>query len=334
MKSNIVIALVHVACFAWSQSGGNKSFQFLEVPAHARLNALGGVNISLADLDVNFAFNNPTLVGDTLAGQASAGYLFYLADIGQATFTYAHDFKNAAVLTFGVRHVNYGELVGYDATGMETGSFKSGETEILIGKSHQVGVFRLGVNFKGVFSNLAGFRSSAFLADLGGMFVHPHLAVGLVIRNFGFVLNEFSETSDTSLPFDVQAGTTFKPEHMPIRFSFTMYNLARLGKTYENPVNPADDPSSLDKILQHVNMGIELLIHKHVNLLAGYNSLRQQELSDLNGGGMRGFTFGFSVRLKQVECVVSRASYSVGNATYGFTLNVNTKSMLMKRKEL
>ncbi|MFN3839299.1 MAG: type IX secretion system protein PorQ [Cyclobacteriaceae bacterium] len=329
MKTYIVIALILVASFAWAQTGGNASFQFLEVPAHARLGALGGVNVSLADLDINFVFNNPALVGDTLAGQASAGYHFYLADIGQATFTYTHDFRKAGVLTFGVRHVNYGEVAGYDAAGMETGLFKSGETEILLGKSHQVGVFRLGVNLKGVFSNVAGFRGSALVADVGGLFVHPnqYLVAGLVIRNLGFVLHEFSETSNTILPFDVQLGTTFKPEHMPVRFSTTLFNLANLGKAYR-------DPSLVTEFFRHLNVGAELLIHKNVNLLIGYNGLRQQDLNDLNGSGMRGFTFGFSVRLKQVEFVANRASYRVGNAAYAFTLNVNTKAMLMKRKEV
>ena len=329
MKNIVVIVLVHAASFAWAQTSGNTSFRFLDVPAHARLGALGGVNVSLADLDINFAFNNPALVGDTLAGQASAGYHFYLADIGQAPFTYTHDFRNAGVLTFGVRHVNYGEVAGYDAAGMETGLFKSGETEILIGKSHQVGVFRLGVNIKGVFSNVAGFRGSALLADVGGLFIHPHqhLVAGLVIRNFGIILNEFSETSNTDLPFDVQLGTTFKPEHMPVRFSTTLFNLANLGKAYR-------DPSMVTEFFRHLNVGAEVLIHKSVNLLIGYNGLRQQDLNDLNGSGMRGFTLGFSIRMKQVEFVASRASYSVGNAAYALTLNVNTKSMLMKRKEV
>ncbi len=336
MKRSIVIALVLVVSLARAQTGGNASFQFLEIPAHSRLAALGGVNVSLADRDGNFVFNNPALVGDTLAGLASAGYLFYLADIGQATFLYTPEIKQAGVFAVGVRHLNYGELVGYDASGSETGTFNSGETEIVIGKAHQVGVFRVGASVKGVFSNLAGFRGSALLTDLGGVFIHPKkgITAGLVIRNLGFVLNEFSETSNSDLPFDVQLGTTIKPEHMPLRFSLTIYNLARLGKAYDDPADPDDDLSSVNKIMQHVTMGFEVLIHKNVNLLMGYNGLRQQELANADGSGMRGLTLGFSVRMKQVECVASRASYSAGNAAYSVTLNVNTKALLMKKTEL
>lgn len=336
MKSIITIFFLLLTGLVHAQFGGVKSYEFLNVPAHARQAALGGLNVSLADRDINFMFNNPSLVSDTLSGCASAGYLFYLADVGQATFSYVHKFEKMGLLTFGIRHVNYGELEGYDASGMETGTFKSGETEIIVGKSQQVGVFRFGVNVKGVFSNFAGFRGSAVLADLGGTFIHPRqqLVAGLIIRNFGFVLKEFSETSDTDLPFDVQLGTTFKPEHMPVRFSFTVYNLTRLGDAYDDPAIESDDLGTLNKIMQHINLGVELLVHKNVNVLAGYNSLRQQELKNQSGTGAYGFTFGLSVYVKQIECVVSRANYSAGHAAYSFTLNANTKSLLMKRKEL
>ena len=85
-------ALYDYSSTAFAQTGGKKSFEFLNVPNNARLAALGGVNVSLADRDINFFFSNPALVGDTLAGFASASYQFYVADIGQATFSYAHNF--------------------------------------------------------------------------------------------------------------------------------------------------------------------------------------------------------------------------------------------------
>lgn len=319
----------------FAQPAGSKSFSFLTIPAHARLAALGGVNVSLANRDVNFVFNNPSLLSDTLAGSAAAGYLFYLADVGQATFSYTHRFDKVGLLAFGIRHFNYGELTGYDASGTETGSFRAGETELLIGKSHQAGAFRFGVNLKGVFSNFAGFRGSALLADFGGTFVHPHqgLVVGLVFRNVGFILNEFSETSNSDLPFDVQLGTSFKPEHMPLRFSFTLYDLSALGKKYNHPLEP-DTASPTNRIMRHLNLGVEILLHKNVNVLAGYNSLRQQQLKNEGGGGGSGFTVGFSAQVKNIELVISRASYSTGNAAYAFTIIANTKSGLMKRKEL
>ncbi len=335
-KRYIICFLGILLCYnAQAQLGGRKSFEFLNVAPHARLAALGGINVSLADKDINFLFSNPALVGDTLAGFASASYAFYVADIGQSAFAYSHNFRKIGVLSFGVQHMSYGEIDGYDLTGSEIGSFKSGETAIVISKSHQVSNFRLGANLKTVFSNIVGFRSTALMMDIGGTFIHPEkeLTVGLVLKNFGFVLSEYSETSSTKIPFDVQAGFSYKPEHMPIRISLTAYNLAMQNSVYDDPDTDEDNVSTFNKVVQHVNVGAEILIHRNVNVLIGYNALRQQELKTQNTGG-NGFTIGADLKIKLFDITLSRSSYSVGNAAFAFTLAANVEKMILKKKTI
>jgi hypothetical protein len=317
-----------------AQFGGRNSYEFLNVPNNARLAALGGVNVSLANRDVNFFFSNPALVTDSLAGFAAAGYAFYEADIGQATFAYAHPFKKIGVVSFGVQHVGYGDIQGYDPTGETLGTFNSGETALVISKSHTVSAFTLGANLKFVSSSIAGFRSSALLLDLGGTFVHPQqdLTIGLAIKNFGIVLSDYSNSSDTSLPFDVQAGVTFKPEHMPLRFSVTAYNLAYPGKAYDDPADAGDDASGLGKAMQHVNFGAEVLFHRNVHVLLGYNVLKQKELKTDNQGG--GITFGAVLKIKAFDIAVSRSGYSVGRAAYSFTLAANLNKLILKKRTI
>ena len=318
-----------------AQFGGRKSFDFLNVAPSARLAALGGVNVSLADRDLTFFMANPALAGDSLAGFASAGYQFYVADIGQAVLAYSHHFKKIGTLSFGVQHMNYGEITGYDASGFELGSFDSGETALFISKSHQVSNFRVGMNLKTVFSNIAGFRSSAVMVDLGGTFIHPtqELTIGLTFKNLGFVISEYSETSDTQVPFDVQAGATFKPEHMPLRFSLTAYNLSQPGNVYDNPDDENDDASSFDKLMSHITVGTEILFHRNVNVIIGYNFLRQQELRTEASGGT-GFTIGASLKIKTMDIVMSRSSYSVGNAAYAFTVSTAIDNMIFRKRTL
>jgi hypothetical protein len=317
-----------------AQFGGRNSYEFLNVPSNARLAGLGGVNVSLANRDVNFFFSNPALVTDSLAGYASAGYTFYVGDIGQSTFSYTHSFDHIGTVSFGVQHLNYGEIDGYDPSGAEIGSYKSGETALVISKSHTVSTFTLGVNLKGVFSSVAGYRSSAILLDVGGTFKHPDqdLTVGLVIKNFGFVLSEYSESSDTKIPFDVQAGITFKPLHMPIRFSLTAYNLAYPGNAYDDPADAEEDPGTISKIMQHVNFGAEVLLHKNVNVLLGYNVLKQTEFKTDNQGS--GITFGASLKIKAFDITFSRSGYSVSNAAYGFTVAANLNRMIFKKRTI
>lgn len=325
----IVLSIKSVAQF-----GGRNSFEFLNVAGHARLAGLGGVNVSLSNKDVNFFFSNPSLVTDSLAGYAAAGYTFYVADIGQAVFAYAHNFKRLGTLSFGVQHLGYGEIMGYDDTGGELGSFNSGETSLVISKSHRISAYTFGVNLKAVFSSIASFRSSAILLDVGGTFRHPEkdLTIGLVIKNFGVVLAEYSETSDTKIPFDVQTGVTFKPEHMPIRFSITAYNLAYAGNAYDAPNDDEDDVGNFGKVMQHLNFGAEVLLHRNVNVLLGYNVLKQHELKTDNQGS--GITFGAALKIKSFDIVLSRSGYTVSNAAYSFTVGANLNRIIIKKRTL
>jgi hypothetical protein len=331
---------LYTVCFAsttaCAQVGGKHAYEFLNVPGNARLAALGGVNVSLTDRDVNFFHSNPALVGDTLSGWGSAGYQFYVADIGQSTFSYAARFNTIGTVQFGIRHMDYGSLEGYDPAGAELGEFQSGETAVLIGKSHRLGNFRMGISVKGVFSSLAGYRSGALLFDVGGVFIHPdqEFTAGLVIRNAGFVLSEYSGSSSTTLPFDVQVGMTFRPEHMPVRFSLTVYDLTEAGNAYVDPSGGIEEPGTLDKVLRHLNLGAELLLHPNFTVLIGYNFRIHKELKLEEAGGGAGFTAGLSGRIRTFEFTLSRSSYMVGTAAYSITLAADIKRMLTRRQNL
>jgi hypothetical protein len=324
---------VGISSTSFSQIAATKSLGFLDIPNNARLAALGGVNVSLTDRDLNFFYSNPSLAGDTLSGTASASYQFYVADIGTASFAYSHNFSAIGTVAFGVQHLNYGSIKAYDATGQEIGDFKSGETAFIVSKSHQISNFRLGTNLKFAFSNIAGYRANAFVMDIGGVFIHPKqdFRVGLTLRNIGFMISEYSETSNTSLPFDVQLGLTFRPQHMPVRFSLSAYNLTG-EKDYFDRKDGEPEPGTLDKVLRHFNFGAEILVHKNVNLMIGYNHLVHQELKLPEGGGGAGLSFGFSAMIKTFEFVFSRSAYVAGNAGYAFTLSKNIDNMMKRRK--
>jgi hypothetical protein len=333
MRDRLFVCLLYcITTSGFAQLGGKKSFEFLNVPNNARLAAMGGVNISLADRDVNLISSNPALISDTLAGFASVNYQFYIADVGQATVAYAHRFRKIGVVAFGIQHLNYGEIQGYDATGVELMDYKSGETALYMSKSHQVSNFIMGATLKVAFSSIAGYRASALLLDLGGLFVHPEqdFTLGLAVKNLGVVLSDYAETSSSKLPFDVRIGATIKPEHMPLRFTLTAYNLANRYGSDEDAGGGIDEPGAVGKVLRHANVGIEFLVHRNANLMIGYNYLMHQELKMQNAGGLSGFTFGFSARIRSFEFVFSRSSYVVGNAGYAFTVSKNIEEIISR----
>lgn len=330
---SFIVLFLGISISAIGQIGGKHSFEFLNVSPAARLSALGGVNVSLADRDVNFFSGNPALAGDTLNGVASVNYQFYVGDTGHALFTYAHDFKNIGPLVFAIQHMRYGEIQGYDINGAETYRFNSGETAFMVGKYHQIRHFRLGVTLKGVFSNIAAYRAAGVMADFGGVFIHPEkpFTIGLVMKNIGIILNDYTDTNNNKLPFDVQIGTTFKPEHMPLRFTLTAFNLTQADVTYRNPASDPEPVGIVKKVLSHLNLGTEILIHKNVTIMAGYNYFVHQALKLAEGGGGAGLAYGFSANIRSFEFIFGRTAYVSGNAGYSFTLSTNVQKILKRR---
>jgi hypothetical protein len=306
------------------------SFSFLNVAPTARVSGLGGVNVSLADRDVNLFFSNPALVGDSLQGYGSLNYQFFVADIGNAAFSYLPRLPKLGTVAIGIQHFSYGTIKGFDPAGTPTGDFSASETAIVISKSHQINHFRLGASLKGAFSSLAGFRSSALMLDLGGVFIHPErdLHVGLAVKNLGLVLSDYSGTSESALPLDVQIGATFRPMHMPLRFSLTAYRLIQ-SKAVNYDQALQTQPSTLQKIFRHFNFGAELLLHRNVNILFGYNYGVHQELKIPQGGGA-GLSVGFSARVKSVEFIFSRSTFVAGAAGYALTLSMDAKKMFRR----
>ena len=328
MMATIVTLLVH-GTYAQSDS---KTFTSLELPVNAIQSGLGGLNVSRSDYSIDFFQNNPALTSDTLSGWASANHLFYFAETGLSTFAYQHNFSKIGVMSFGINHLSLGDIQGYDIVGVPTGTFSSGETTIVVGKSHQEGLFRFGANVKAIFSNLAGYRASALAVDIGGAFVHPtrDLSIGLVIKNLGVVLREFLPTSTSQLPFDVQVGISYKPEHMPFRFSATAYRLSDYNVPYDLRGNTNEQVTTLDKVMSHLTFGGEVLLHKNVNLLLGYNFLKNKELRLENAGGGSGVSIGALARIKYFNFAFSRSGYVTGGA-YQLSVSVNTNHILTRK---
>lgn len=323
---------------AHGQVGGQRSYEFLNIPDNALLTGLGGVNVSHADRDVNLFLSNPGLVGQDLSGHLSINYLSYFANTSITSVAYTHDFAKWGTWTFGAKHLDLGEIEGFDPLGNALGRVNSGETVLYLGRSHQVGAFRVGANLKFLFSNIADFRSSAVAADLGGVFIHPEkeLKVGLAIKNIGFALSEFTETSDTELPFDVQLGVTFKPQYMPFRFSVTAYNLSRGDITFFNPApedpdDLAEEPGTVDKIFRRFVIGTELILSKNFNVRLGYNHLIRRELRLEETSGGAGFSYGFGLRIKAFEFSFARGGYHVAGGSNNFTLTSNLNRLIKKK---
>ena len=74
MKILVVTLLLSVSFYnlVFSQNVSYGTYQFLDLPNSAKVAALGGTQIALADNDLGLTFYNPSLLKDSMRNQLSA----------------------------------------------------------------------------------------------------------------------------------------------------------------------------------------------------------------------------------------------------------------------
>jgi hypothetical protein len=347
MKKALLVFLLYLpfGSPALAQIGGQRAFRFLELPASAKLAGLGGVNVTGQDHDVNMGQANPALLNPLMDKQLSFSHVDYLSDIRQSTLTYVHHHDRFGRWGVGLSYLNYGEFVQRDETGLEEGQFSVHDYVFSVTHSSTIDHFTLGGTAKLAVSSMADYKSVATLLDLGGVFKHPEqeLYVGLALKNIGYNLKPFEGGEREPLPFDAQVGVTFKPEHMPFRFSVTAHHLYQFDIVYldpnkkgtldENGEEIKEKKTFGDKLARHFVVGTELLLSKNFHIRAGYNHLRRRELRLDNRSGGAGLSLGAMIRIRSFAFDYSRAFYHVAGASNYFTITTDMGSLFRRENK-
>ena len=326
----------------WAQVGGKETFRFLGLPVNAKEAALGGINISAPEQEVSSLQTNPALLNADMHQHVAFGFTAFLADVNQSNLTYAFNTKKAGLWGGGISYVNYGSFIQRDETGLETGKFSVQDYAVGLTHATTLDHFTLGATVKLVVSSIAEYKALALATDLGGIFKHPEkdLTVALAFKNLGYQLQTYSGENKEPLPFDAQLGFTYKPEHMPFRFSLTAYHLQQLDIVYHDTTQSsgfgqhanAQKVSLGDKIARHIVVGGEVILSKNFNLRVGYNHLRRKELRLDNASGTAGFSVGTMLRIKGLQLDYARAFYHAAGATNYFTLSSSLQRFFKKKE--
>ncbi|MEM7368479.1 MAG: type IX secretion system protein PorQ [Bacteroidota bacterium] len=336
------ICLPGILVGVYGQIGGRHVYDFMNLTPSARVLALGGVNVSTIDDDLNMAVQNPALLNPAMHHRVSLSFSNYLAGIRYGYAGYSRTFKGIGSFHSGLHYVNSGEMQGADEFGNLTGTFSASELLWILGYSRAWKQFRYGSNLKVISSTLApGFTSAGLALDLSGSFQSKNelFSAGLVLRNLGTQLTTYTNTGGREpLPFEIIAGVSNKLKYMPLRFSITLTNLEHPNLIYEDPnaVPQIDLGGNViptrnqlpDKIFRHFVFSTEFLLGKFLRLRAGYNHLRRQELRSVNRGGLTGFSLGAGIRASKIAFDYGFSSYGISNAfqTHQFSLSIDLKS--------
>ncbi len=335
--------LIHPAS---TQVGGRGTYGFLNLPNSARVSALGGKLISIDDNDLNLVFNNPALLNREMTHDIVLNYVDYLTDINFGYFSYAYGPSGKNTYAFGLHYVNYGDFIAADQLGNITGDFSAAEYAFMFSYSRQIdSSFRMGVNFKPVYSSLEKYNSFGVTLDAGLSYSSPDrlFNASLVFKNIGTQIVPYRKGNYETLPFEIQAGVSQKLRHAPFRFILLLQHLQRYNLRYDDPEGSEKiDPLTgepvkenildvfSDNMLRHALFGIEIIPVDALMIRIGYNYQRRKELQIEQKLGGVGFSWGFGLRISKFHISYGRATYHLAGATNHFSLSTNPGNFLTR----
>ncbi|MBK8389834.1 MAG: type IX secretion system protein PorQ [Saprospiraceae bacterium] len=323
-RIGIGILLLHLSIALVGQIGGKNNFEFLSLPASARLTGLGGSLITIVDSDINLAMASPALLNEKMNGSIAFNHNFNFDGINNGHLAYGRKIEKWGINTqAAISYANYGEFIAADETGVQTGTFKANELAFTLGASKVLNEkITVGSNLKMAFSNLESYKASALLMDLGMVYStqEGRVNIAAVIQNLGTELTTYNGTR-YGLPLNIQIGLSNKLKHMPLRFSVIFHQLQQWSIRYDDPNNRDNvdllgqqiESSALsqavDNFFRHTIFNGEFLLGKNEGfvLRAGYNHLRRKELQISQFRSLGGFSLGVGLKIKQF-----RIDYGVG----------------------
>ena len=227
-KKSLVFSLIFFLLqnILFAQIGGQTIFQFLNFPASARIDAMGGTVNNIHDDDLNFGFQNPALYSEEMNNRVSLSPVFYLADSKYGFVGYSHSFRKNSLKKIGsfgagIQYLNYGKFTGTDNWGYITDTFSANDLAFIVGGSRQYNEkLSYGVNLKFITSRYNIYTANALAADIGGAYYdfRKEICIGFSLKNFGYEFNQFSSHNHEKLPFNIQAGISKKLKHTPFYF--------------------------------------------------------------------------------------------------------------------
>lgn len=326
----LVVLLALLPHSVHSQVAGLNTLTVFDLSATARSAGLGMDYLPVYDADLSIAFDNPSLLNTSHNNSAMLSFVPFFEGSNMTALAYAHSFGRIGTFSFGMRMFNFGRFHGYDAEENYEGDFGAGDYSLVVGWSLWIdSSFSIGVNFKPVFSKYEQYSALAQAIDICGSYISSdrRLTATVMARNIGAQIMTF-DNSIESLPFELSAALSYKLKGAPFRLYLTATELQRWNLSYEDPLHPTitTDPftgevntqswfaSTLDNLMRHVLVGLELNLGNSVYARVGYSYRQSAEMIGADLLNMSGFSFGVGIRTKRLEFGYARSNYHLSQA--------------------
>jgi len=336
----ILLLSVTVSFLAFSQAGTGV-YQFLDLPVSSRLAALGSINVSLHDNDINFAFQNPALLTSETNNVIGLNMANYLADIKFGSAVYGRNFGDKNYFALGIQYIDYGTFQQTTELNQITGEFTAKDMAMYIMYARPLTKkITVGATLKPVYSVYETYTSFGLAADAGVSYNDSTnlFSAGLVLKNMGTQLKGYYSLEGVQhlepLPFDIQLGVSKKFKYAPLRLSLTLDNLQHWDLSYESTNQPTDNLTGtapiktigfVDMAFRHTILAAEFVPSKNFYLTVAYNDRRQQEMTMSGFKNGAGFSFGGGIKLYKFHVGFGMTQFQVGNYAYQFSISTALK---------
>jgi hypothetical protein len=331
---------------AFSQIGGDNTFEFLNLTTSARVAAMGGKCNSIKDDDLSLAMENPALISKQVSGQLTLGAVKFFDGVNYGDVAYAKDFEKYGTFAAGIHYVSYGSFTRADNSGTITGDFNAADYALQVAWGKAIdSIFSVGATLKGIYSHLDSYTATGLAVDIGANYYNPRNLIGasIVVKNFGRQLKSYTSNNVESLPIEIQAGASVRVKKAPFRFSLVAQHLEKFNMSYTDPnedgeIDPLTGETKTskitfgDKLLRHVIFGGEILLSKNFHLRAGYNFQRRKEMTIDTKMSTVGFSWGLAIILSKFQFSYSRVKYHLEGPANYLTINARLSDLFMKKK--
>ena len=305
----------------YAQVGGSYTYAFMDLPATARITAMGGNLITFKDSDPGQAADNPSLLNYKMDKTMVLSYMSYFAGINNGFASYAFDNKLGTFNT-SIKYLDYGSFREADAGNNEIGTFTANEMVLTTGYGRAIdSSFTVGANAKLIYSNLYLYYSVGFAVDLAASYeIKKSLFhATMLIKNMGVQLKPYVPGDQEPLPFDVQFGISKSFKNMPFKFSIVAHNLGRGKLTYSAPgqessgafgnSNTENKESTFENVIRHFIVAAEMFPGRNFNLRFGYNFQRRKEMLLDERPATVGLSWGFGLKIAKFHFSYARSAY-------------------------
>ena len=347
-KFSFLVLPVFILYNSYSQIGGENTYEFLNLPASARVTALGGSAITIIDGDLSLAYNNPSVLNPDMHHTLTASTIAFMGGINFGNLAYARHWDGIGTFDAGMQYLTYGKMSRTDETANITGNLSAGEYALYIGGARPFEKYSFGGNFKLIYSQLADYKSLGVALDLAATYndTAKNFTAALVIKNVGIQMKPYTKGNQEGLPFDIQIGISKRLKHLPFRINVLAHNFFRWDVRYDDP-NSVQEVDFLgeqvgneekkvsvffDNFFRHFIFAGEFYFGKAVRVGFGYNHLRRKELTLDTKKGLAGVSLGFGIKIKQFEISYGLGKYHLAGTANHFTVNTNIGGFVKKKR--